>query len=356
LTFLNGIEEGRMRALVTGGTGYLGSFLVREWAQQYGPDAVVCLVPLGGTAAEIATQQAFTGLGIRCVQGDLRRCPVADDLNDCWDVLFHLAAATDTSLSEQRLAPVNVEGTANLLASLKGRLGGKRLVFTSTSAAVDRADRPSGPLTEASPCRPRTAYGRTKLAAERMVQQWCAREQVDYTIVRLTTLYGPGVRTGLIPVLADGLRQGRLAARIDWPGRVSLLFIEDAVRLLPFLATAPEAANEVFFLTSGQAVRVGDLARQIGNMMNVPIAPLRLPAWCWQLARRLVWMPGLTRLVPWRLLHILDDGLWCDNAKARRLYPFARVGLEEGLRRTFQPAAAMPPESEMKELCHAESA
>src|SRR5205807_6459946 len=106
------------------------------------------------------------------------------------------------------------QGTANLLATLQGQLCGKRVLFTSTSAAVDRCGRPCGPLTESSPCRPRTAYGRSKHAAERIVQEWCARERADYTIVRLTTLYGPGVRSGLIPVLADGLRRGRLAARV----------------------------------------------------------------------------------------------------------------------------------------------
>ena len=142
------------------------------------------------------------------------------------------------------------------MAGLRGQLRGKRLLFTSTSAAVDRTSRPRGPLTEESPCRPRTAYGRTKLAAEHMVREWCAREQASYTIVRLTTLYGPGVRTGLIPVLTEGLRQGRLAARLDWPGRVSLLYVEDAVRLLLFLADCPRAANETYFLTSGHAMRV----------------------------------------------------------------------------------------------------
>jgi nucleoside-diphosphate-sugar epimerase len=329
-----------MRALVTGGTGYLGSFLVRQWAQQYGSEAVVCLVPPQGNAAELATQEALTDEGIQCVPGDLRRCPVADDLEGPWDVVFHLAAATDTSLTEHELAPVNVQGTLNLLASLLGQLSGKRIVFTSTSAAVDRSSRPGGPLTETSPCRPRTAYGRSKLTAERIVRAWCAREQADYTIVRLTTLYGPGVRAGLIPVLADGLRQRNLSARLHWPGRVSLLFVEDAVRLLLFLATSPQAVNETFFLTSGEAARVGDVARRIAELIDVPVKPLVLPAWCWWLARQLAWMPGLTRLVPWRLLHVLDDGLWCDNAKARRVYPFRLVPLDEGLARTFDRATA----------------
>jgi nucleoside-diphosphate-sugar epimerase len=238
-------------------------------------------------------------------------------------------------MPENRLAPINVQGTANLLETFRGRLRGKRVVFTSTSAAVDRTRRPRGPLTETSPCCPRTAYGRTKLAAERLLQDWCAREQAQFTIARLTTLYGPGVRTGLVPVLAEGLRQGRLSAAVDWPGRASMLFIDDAVRLLLFLSECPEAANQIFFLTSGEALRIGDISRSIAEHMGIGLKPFSLPACCWAVLRFFIWMPVLTRLVPWRLLHILDDGLWCDNAKIYRLCPFELVQIEEGLARTF---------------------
>jgi nucleoside-diphosphate-sugar epimerase len=327
-----------MRALVTGGTGFLGSFLVRRWAERYGAESVVCLVPPQGNPAETATREAFGSEGILCVEGDLRRVPVADDLNSPFDVVFHLAAATDTSWPEERLAPINVQGTANLLASLKGTMKGKRVVFTSTSAAVDRVSRPRGrPLTETSPCRPRTPYGRTKLAAEKILREWCAAEQAEYTIARLTTLYGPGVRTGLIPVLSEGIQMGKLTARLNWPGRTSLLFVEDAVRTLLFLAECPQVADETFFLSSGEALRVGDIVREIANRLEPRGKPRRLPGWLWWLVRRTAWMPGLRRAVPWRLLHILDDGLWCDSAKVRRLCPFDFVQLSEGLDRTFQP-------------------
>jgi nucleoside-diphosphate-sugar epimerase len=335
-------QEFRMRALVTGGTGFLGSFLVRRWAERYGADAVVCLVPPQGTPAETATREAFEQEGIGCVEGDLRGCPVADDLGGPFDVVFHLAAATDTSWPEERLAPINVQGTQNLLETLGGGLRGKRIVFTSTSAAVDRAWRPRGPLTECSACRPRTAYGRTKLAAEQVLRTWCAARGAEYTIARLTTLYGPGVRTGLIPVLTDGLRAGRLSARLNWPGRVSLLYVEDAVRTLLFLAECNQAANETFFLSSGEALRVGDIARQIGGRLEPAVNPRRLPRWLWWLVRTVAWMPGIKRLVPWRLLHILADGLLCDSSKVRRLCPYEFVKLEEGLERTLHPKRSLP--------------
>jgi UDP-glucose 4-epimerase len=329
-----------MRAFVTGGTGFLGSYLVRAWAARYGTDAVTCLVPVQGTDAELATCRAFGEEGIVCIEGDVCRSPVADDVGGNYDVLFHLAAATNTSWSEEQLAPVNVQGTRNLLATFRGRLRGKRIVFTSTSAAVDRAGRPRGPLTETSPCQPRTAYGCTKLAAERILAEWCTTEGATYTIARLTTLYGRGVRTGLIPVLAAGLQQGKLSARLDWPGRVSLLYIDDAVRLLTFLAASAGAANECFFLSSGEAIRVGDLIAKIGGRLAPDFHPARLPRWMWRLIRQIIWLPGLARVIPWRLLHVLDDGLWCDNAKVRQLYPDPLVTLDEGLARTFAPRVA----------------
>lgn len=332
-----------MRVLITGGTGYLGSFLVRRWAEEHGTANVVCLVPPQGNPQEEATRAGFERDGIVCVEGDLRKMPVAEGLGGPWDVVFHLAAATNTSWSEGQLAPINVQGTQNLLDTLAGQLRGKRVVFTSTSAAVDRRRRPRGPLTESSPCHPRTPYGRTKLRAEALLREWCAREGARYTITRLTTLYGPGVRTGLVPVLAEGLRAGGLATRLNWPGRVSMLYIEDAVRLLLHLGTCPAAADETFFLTSGESLEVARIAECIAK--HLPESPrlVRLPRWLWGVVRATAWLPLVNRLVPWRLLHILDDGLLCDSAKVRKIYPHPLVQLEEGLARTFSPQEETVP-------------
>lgn len=331
-----------MRALVTGGTGFLGSFLVRSWADRFGDESVVCLVPAGGTPAEVATRTALELEGIQCVEGDLCKTPVATGLDGPWDVVFHLAAATNTSWSEEQLAPINVQGTQNLLDTLKGQLRNKRIVFTSTSAAVDRACRPRGPLDENSPCVPRTAYGRTKLAAENIIKDRCAREGAHYTIARLTTLYGPGVRTGMVPVLVEGLRESRLSARLNWPGRASMLFVEDAVRLLAFLAESPQAADQTFFLSSGEAIRIGDLVRKLADLDPDAARPIRLPRWLWGIARGLAWTPGINRIIPWRLLHILHDGLWCDNSKVQKICPFELVKLDEGLERTVQREECVP--------------
>ena len=70
---------------------------------------------------------------------------------------------------------VNTVGTQNLLDTFKDSLAGKRVLLTSTSAAIDRDSFPRSPLNEDSPPRPRTAYGRTKLKAEAIVRRKIAR-------------------------------------------------------------------------------------------------------------------------------------------------------------------------------------
>jgi hypothetical protein len=83
-------------------------------------------------------------------------------------------------------------------------------------------------------------------------------------------------------------------------------------------------------------------SQEIAQRLDPPGRPKRLPGPLWWAVGRVAWLPGIRRLVPWRLLHILDDGLWCDSGKVRSLCPFDFVQLDEGLNRTFDGKASIP--------------
>jgi len=85
-----------MKALVTGGTGFIGRRLVRQLVAQYGVDAVACLVKPPVTPLEAAALDAFRGQGLQLIEGELMARPVAAQPPPAVDVVFHLAANIDT--------------------------------------------------------------------------------------------------------------------------------------------------------------------------------------------------------------------------------------------------------------------
>jgi nucleoside-diphosphate-sugar epimerase len=326
------------RFLVTGATGYLGPWLAREIVARFGPDSLTCLIPSVLPPIEHKSLAYLRRLGAVCLECNLMKSPVLEGELPAVDVLIHMAANTRTDLPLQALT-VNTVGTTNLLNTFGQSLAGKRVILTSTSAAIDRNAFPTAPLTENSPAHPRTGYGVSKLQAERIVQQAANDFKFDYTITRLTTLYGPGMRGGLFYVLADWAGRGHTLARINWPGKASFIFVEDAARILLWLSTADEARNQVFFVSSGETASVGDLARSIVEWHRGSARQISIPAWFWTVAQRIIWLPAIKGIVPWRLANVIDDSLLCDSSRLRAIYPGAITSLKDGLNRTCGPDA-----------------
>jgi nucleoside-diphosphate-sugar epimerase len=322
------------RFLLTGATGYLGPWIAHEIATHFGPDSVTCLIPERLPPIEQKSLAYLRRLGANCIECNLMQSPVVRGPLPEIDVLIHMAANTRTDLPESALK-VNSEGTENLLHTFRNLLEKKRVVLTSTSAAVDRNSFPREPLTEQSPTHPRTGYGVSKLKAEQIVRKLSQDYSFDYTILRLTTLYGPGMRGGLFYVLADWANRGHVLARINWPGRASFIFVVDAAKIITWFSTANEGRNQLFFVSSGETWAVGDLARVLFRKSKRHSTQIALPGWFWKATQKAIWLPGIKEVVPWRLANVIDDSLLCDSSRAGAIYPGMITPLEIGLERTF---------------------
>ena len=273
-----------------------------------------------------------------CLECNLMKCPVLDGTLPPVDILIHMAANTRTDLPESALR-VNTVGTENLLDTFGNSLPGKRVLLTSTSAAIDRDRFPRSPLNEDSPPHPRTGYGRSKLKAEAILQAKSREYGYDYTTLRLTTLYGPGMRGGLFYVLADWSNRGRLLAKLNWPGRASFIFVQDAARIVLWFSLAEEGRNQTYFVSSGETHTIGELSEMIFQKRTGHPAHLSLPQWFWKAAQRLIWLPGVKQAIPWRLANVIDDSLLCDSSRMRNVYPAPLTEVAAGLDRTFGPDA-----------------
>jgi nucleoside-diphosphate-sugar epimerase len=334
-----------MRILVTGATGFIGRRLMAQLLERFGASAITCVVHTPSTPkpGEAEAVENFKRAGVTLLPGDLTKTPITDAPPPTVDVVFHLAANIDTDTPEEEHR-VNDRGTANLLAWLRPTLRGCRIVYTSSIAVLDRNGIADGPLKEDSPSTPRTAYGATKMRGEEILREAATRDGFSWTILRLPTVYGPGEKTGgLFDLLITGARTGGLISRVNWPGRSSVIYVDDAAAILIDLAWKPTAANQVYCISSGEDLTLLDIAREAGVLVSRPVKPIHVPMGVWRVVRSVAWNPLVRSLVPqrahvtyWRLTLVVDDGFWFDAQKFLSQNTLPLVSIREGLRRTIE--------------------
>jgi nucleoside-diphosphate-sugar epimerase len=326
------------RFLVTGGTGFIGRRLVLRLIEDFGPESIVCLTKAPVTLLEAKAVESYRGAGVRLIEGNLLNEPVSTQPAPRVDVVFHLAANIDTDAPEDALR-VNDEGSTRLLDWLRPVSRGVRIVYASSVAVHDRDHNPNGPISENSPFVPRTAYGRTKLEGERIISTHAAADGYTWTTLRLPTVYGPGQKPdGLFDKLIAMASSGALLGRLDWPGRTSIIHVDDAAAAMVEMGLRGETAGEIYCIASDESPTVGELARRIGGFVGHPVEPIGIPRPLLAMLRAIVWsraiqatIPSRARLSFWRLSLIVSDGFWFDTTKFRSVYRKPLRSLEEGL-------------------------
>jgi nucleoside-diphosphate-sugar epimerase len=329
---------GPRRILVTGATGFIGRRLMRRLIAEFGAASIACLVKPGAMPFESAALESYRADGVRLIEGDLLHDPVASVPLMAVDLVFHLAANIDTDATEEE-ARVNDVGTRNLLDWLRPVSRGARLVYTSSVAVHDRDRHPQGPISETSPTVPRTVYGQTKLEGERIIRSRADADGYSWTIVRLPTVYGPGQKSeGLFDKMLRWASEGALLGRIDWPGRTSIIYVDDAADVMADFATRGDTGGEVYCLASDENLTVGELAQKVGQFIGKPVSPIGIPATLLPAMRQVAWnrtlsavMPRFARVSFWRLSLIVSDGFWFTTVKLREAYRKPLRSLEEGL-------------------------
>lgn len=256
-----------MRALVTGGGGFLGGAIARMLLER-GDQVVV----LGRNA-----YPHMEAVGATCVQCDLANPSqdLAALLADV-DVVFHVAALAGMWGPYARYHGVNVTGTENLLAAAK-QAGVPRFVYTSSPSVTFHGTDEEG-VTEAQASYPETFlfhYPHTKALAEQAVLAANSPELATCAL-RPHLIYGPG-DPHLLPRLLDRQRAGRLRVIGDGTNKVALTYIDNAAvaHVQAADALGPDSANagKAYFITDADEVPVWEWLGQVFE--GVGAGPIR---------------------------------------------------------------------------------
>ena len=288
-----------MRAIVTGGAGFIGSHVVEELLRR--GDDVLVLDDLSSGKRENLPE------GARLEVVDVR-APVGEHFAGA-EVCFHLAAQADVRVSVERPAhdaEVNVLGTISVLEA--ARYHGTQVVLASTGGAIyGECERPAP---EDSQRRPLAPYGVSKLAAEEYLAAYNRLHGTRHVSLRYGNVYGPRQdphgEAGVVAIFLGRLAEGE-QARIFGDGRQTrdYVYAGDVAR-----ATLAAVDHEgVFNVGTGietSVLELYELCRRVaGSDLEAKAAPARLG----ELQRSVLDVSLAQRELGWRPETGLEEGL-----------------------------------------------
>ena len=318
------MPERQRVALVTGATGFVGSHLVealvaRGWR-------VRCLVRKSSVLRWLPTDD------VTLINGDV--LTPGEDLDRAVrnvGVVFHLAAVTSAA-NPDAYTSVNIEGTRHVVDAMKRCAPEALLVFCSSLSAAGPAMRRA--VNETDEPSPMSAYGRSKLAAERIV----VTSGLESLVIRPPAVYGPR-DTDILA--AFRLAQLGLAFRLTPPGqRLSLVYVEDLAK--GFVCAAEADGRGLYYMTDGIIHTWESITEQIERVVGKKIRVVQISLGVADTISQVERFRGAVvgskpLLTPDRIRELSQLNWTCDDTRARLDIDYeSSIALPDGIRMTGQ--------------------
>ncbi|MDH6108317.1 UDP-glucose 4-epimerase [Kitasatospora sp. MAP12-15] len=300
-----------MRAVVTGGCGFIGSHVVDRLLSAGHEVAVVDSAPAGSAAARINPAAAY-------VQADVLDARGLTAALDGAETVFHLAAAANVdqvAADPVHTTRLNVEGTVSVLEAAR-RSGCARVVLASTVWVYGAAHSETGAsdveLTEDVPFDLRRTghlYVAGKLASELAVHSYHDLYGQHYTILRYGIPYGPRMRDELVIArfVQAALAGNPITIAGDGGQTRNWVYVEDLAEA-HVRALSPAAQDQTFALEGNTAVSIREVADTVSELLG-PLTVEHVPARAADYSGRPISNAKAKRLLGWSPSTRFADGV-----------------------------------------------
>jgi nucleoside-diphosphate-sugar epimerase len=250
------------RVLITGASGFIGRRLTGALAKMGWQ--------VRAASRDSSTIQTASGVE-RVAMPDLERPVDWPALLDGASHVVHLAgiAHAPGSLPDKLYTRVNADAAGELAEAARGRIERLVLISSVRAQAGLSADHP---ITEKDAALPTDAYGRSKLAAERLI----AQSGVTFTVLRPAVVYGKGVK-GNIASLATLAKTPMPLPFAGLGNRRSLLALENFVSAISLVLVSEQTADETFLVADAEPISVADLVIAMREGLGRPPHLVKVP-------------------------------------------------------------------------------
>lgn len=271
-----------MRALVTGGAGFIGSAIVARLLREGHQVRVLDDLSSGSWTNLADHHSAPEGAQAELIEASVDDFQAVRRSMDGVQAVVHLAALVSVPSSiesPQRCYQVNLNGSLNVLVAAR-EASAERVVLASSAAVYGEA---GGRVSEASPVQPLSPYAASKLAMEAAARLYNDRLGLETVCLRYFNVYGPNQRpdsqyAAVVPAFIRAVLDGA-PMHIHGDGSQSRDFIHvtDVARATVMAATSPGIGGGVLNIGSGRSVTVANLAEILQDLVPEMREPVHEP-------------------------------------------------------------------------------
>ena len=277
-------DDSAQKVLITGANGFVGSRLCRRMiADGYHVIAGIRDGCDGTYLAPLDVEYRF---------GDITKPETLPEMVAGVDYIVHNAGVVKVT-RQARFYEVNQIGTRNLLDAAMDVADLKKFVLIS-SAAGSGPSQPDLPRTEDMPYEPITAYGRSKVAAEKEVLQMA--DKINSVIIRPPAVYGPGDKEmyAFFNILNNRIKPylGNLRRRLQ------LVHVDDLARGIVCALKASTGSGSIYFIAEKQSYSYAELVGILRRAVGRVALPIYIPGW---LVKAIAWLSEKIMKMFWKV-------------------------------------------------------